>query len=205
MAIEKGTNLDVALQWKDGANRFKAGAFYSDFSNYIALLATGQLMPTNEGLVPEYAFTGVPAKLYGFEMEGTWRVLDAAQQVDLDGKLDLIRATNEAIDQPLPRIPPARLTAGVNWKLADWGARAEVIYSAEQDRVPSDDVPTPSYTLVNLAASYRMRMRGTEGFFFARLNNLTNELAYNATAIETVRYLSPLAGRSLAAGLRLNF
>ena len=49
MAIEKGTNLDVALQWKDGANRFKAGAFYSDFSNYIALLATGQIVDTDEG------------------------------------------------------------------------------------------------------------------------------------------------------------
>ena len=181
MAIEKGSNLDVALQWKDGANRVKAGAFYSDFSNYIALLATGQEVDTDEGEVPVFDFTGVPAKLYGFEVEGNWRVLDSAQQVDLDGKLDLMRATNEAIDQPLPRIPPARLTAGVNWKMGDWGARAEVIYAAEQDRVPTYDLPTPAYTLVNLSASYKLRMAGTEGFFFARLNNLTNELAYNAT------------------------
>jgi hypothetical protein len=42
----------VAVQWKDGANRVKAGAFYSNFSNYIALLATGQLVDTGEGLVP---------------------------------------------------------------------------------------------------------------------------------------------------------
>jgi hypothetical protein len=31
---------------------------------------------TDEGPVPELAFTGVPAKLYGIELEGTWRVLD---------------------------------------------------------------------------------------------------------------------------------
>ena len=205
MALEKGTNLDVALQWKDAANRVKAGAFYSDFSNYIALLATGQVVDTDEGEVPVFDFTGVPAKLYGFELEGTWRVLDNAQQVDIDGKLDLMRATNEAIDQPLPRIPPARLTAGVNWKMGDWGARAEVIYAAEQDRVPTYDVPTPSYTLVNLSASYKLRMAGTEGFFFAKLNNLTNELAYNATTIGTVRPLAPLPGRGLMVGLRLSF
>jgi iron complex outermembrane receptor protein len=205
MAIEKGSNLDVALQWKDGADRVKAGAFYSDFSNYIALLATGQVVDTNEGEVPVFDFTGVPAKLYGLEVEGTWRVLDSAQQVDLDAKLDLMRATNDAIDQPLPRIPPARLTAGVSWKMGDWGARAEVIYAAEQDLVPTYDMPTPSYTLINLSASYKLRMAGTEGFFFARLNNLTNELAYNATSIGTVRPLAPLPGRGLMVGLRLSF
>ena len=205
MAIEKGTNLDVALQWKDEANRIKAGAFYSDFSNYIALLATGQIVDTDEGEVPVFDFTGVPAKLYGFEVEGTWRVLDAAQRVDIDGKLDLMRATNEAIDQPLPRIPPARLTAGINWQMGGWGARAEVIYAAEQDRVPTYDVPTPAYTIVNLSASYKLGMKAADGFFFVRLNNLTNELAYNATSIGTVRPLAPLPGRGLLVGLRLSF
>jgi iron complex outermembrane receptor protein len=48
-------------------------------------------------------------------------------------------------------------------------------------------------------------MAGTEGFFFARLNNLTNELAYNATSIGTVRPLAPLPGRGLMVGLRLSF
>ncbi len=38
LGLEKGTNLDVALAWKDGADALKAGAFASDFSNYIALL-----------------------------------------------------------------------------------------------------------------------------------------------------------------------
>jgi len=71
--------------------------------------------------------------------------------------------------------------------------------------VPSGDEPTPSYTLVNLAASYKLRMARTEGFFFARLNNLTNELAYNAATIGTVRPLAPLPGRGLMVGLRLTF
>jgi len=204
-SIEKGINLDVAAQWKDGHNLFKAGAFYSDFSNYIALLATGQLVDTDEGPVPEFAFTGVPAKLYGIELEGTWRVLDSTNVVDLVGKLDSMRATNEGSDQPLPRIPPLRLTAGANWSLGPWAARAEVIYAAEQDRVPTYDVPTPAYTLVNLAASYRLKFTGADGLVFLRLNNVTNELAYNATSIATVRPLAPLPGRGLMGGVRLKF
>jgi iron complex outermembrane receptor protein len=194
-AMEQGINLDVALQWKEGNNIFRAGAFYSDFSNYIALLATGQLVDTDEGPVPEFAFTGVPAKLYGIEIEGTWRVLDNANVLDLIGKLDTMRATNEAIGQPLPRIPPLRLTAGTNWSMGPWAARAEVVYAAEQDRIPIYDVPTPAYTIVNLGASYRLNFTGAEGLVFLRLNNLTNELAYNATTIGTVRPLAPLPGR----------
>jgi len=205
MAIEKGSNLDVAVQWKAGAHRAKAGVFYSDFSNYIALLGTGQEEITDEGPVPVYAFSGVPAKLYGLEVEGTWRVLDSTQQVDLDGKFDLMRATNEAAGQPLPRIPPARLTAGINWALGDWAARAEVVYAAAQDRVPADDPATPSYTLVNLALSYKLRVTGADGFFFLRLSNAGNELAYNATSIATVRPLAPLPGRGLMGGVRLKF
>ena len=203
--VEKGGNADAALLWTDDANRLKVGAFYSHSSNYIALLATGQEVDTDEGPVPVYSFTGVPAKLYGLELEGNWRVLDAVHRVDLDGKFDLMRATNGATDQPLPRIPPSRLTAGVNWSLGAWAVRAEAICAAAQDRVPADDQATSSYTLVNVALSYRVQVTRGDGFFFLRFNNVGNELAYNATSIATVRPLVPLPGRALMAGLRLRF
>ena len=205
MGVEKGSNLDVAIHWKDGENRLKAGAFYSDFSNYIALLGTGQQVATDDGLVPVYQFTGIPARMYGFEIEGNWRLLDGSQKLDLDGTLDTMRATDEANGQPLPRIPPMRLTLGLNWRMGDWMARAEGTYAAAQDRVPPDDPPTPGYTIVNLSASYRLRFGGTDGLAFVRINNVFNELAYNATTIETVRPLAPLPGRGVMVGLRLSF
>lgn len=205
LSMEKGTNLDIALAWKDGPNTLKAGAFANDFSNYIALLATGQQVPSDEGLVPVYAFTGVPARMYGFELEGNWRLLDGTQQLDLDGTLDTMRATNEATQQPLPRIPPVRLTLGLNWRMGDWMARVEGTHAAAQDRVPTDDPATPGYTLVNLSASYRLRLSGADGLAFLRINNIGNELAYNATSIATVRPLAPLPGRGVMVGLRLNF
>ena len=205
LGMEKGTNLDIALGWKDGPNALKLGAFASDFSNYIALLGTGQEVPSDEGLVPVYQFTGVPARMYGFEIEGNWRLLDDGQKLDLDGTLDTMRATDEANGQPLPRIPPMRLTLGLNWRMGDWMARVEGIYAAAQDRVPTDDPPTPAYTLVNLSASYRLRLDGMDGLAFVRINNVFNELAYNATTIETVRPLAPLPGRGVMVGVRLSF
>ena len=204
---ERGANVDVAVQWKEGATRVKAGAFASRFSNYIILAATGEPDVINDAgeALPVYAFTGVPAQLSGLEFEGQWRVLDGAQRVDLDGKLDLTRSSNRATGEPLPRIAPMRTTLGANWSQGPWGARAEIVHAAAQTRVPANDVPTSGYTLVNLSTSYALKLSGADGLVFVKLTNLGNVLAYNAASISTVRSLSPLPGRGLMAGLRVGF
>lgn len=207
MALEQGTNLDAAIGWRSGPNRFTAGAFYSDFSNYIALLATGQLVDTDEGPVPEYLFTGVPARLYGAEVEGLWRLLDVGgQQLDLEGRFDVMRATNRANGEPLPRIPPARLTAALKWALGPWAAQLSVVHGAAQNDVPSDDVPTPAYTMVHLSGSWTFDLGGGgSGLAFVRIDNIGNELAYNASTIGSVRAKTPLPGRGMMVGVRLSF
>lgn len=203
--MERGGNIDLGVQWKEGANLFKAAVFANNFQNYIFLRQTPIELPTPDGPVPVFVFTGVPARFYGAEVEGNWRVLDATQRVDLTGKLDVTQATNRDTDQPLPNIPPLRVNVGVNWSLGGWAARAEVSYSAAQNKVPALDPTTPSYTIVNLWGSYKFQWSGSEGFLYVRLNNLTNELAYNATTIDTVRPLAPLPGRGLLLGLRMGF
>ena len=204
---EKGANIDLALQWKEGANRVKAGVFASRFANYITLLATGEPdFVTDEGdALPVYAFTGVPARLAGLEFEGQWRVLDGAQRIDLDGKLDLTRASNRATGEPLPRIAPLRTTLGLAWSQSAWTVRGEIIHAAAQTRVPADDVATAAYTLVNLSTSLALKLGSADGLVFAKLTNLGNERAYNAASISTVRSLSPLPGRGVIAGLRVSF
>ena len=207
MRKEKGANVDVALQWKQDDTRVKASVFASRFANYIVLAATGEpdfLTDVGE-LLPVYAFTGVPASLSGLEVEGQWRALDGPQRIDLDGKLDLTRGSNRSTGEPLPRIAPMRATLGLNWGQDSWTARAEVVHAAAQSRVPADDVPTASYTLLNLSTSYALKLGGASGLLFAKLTNVGNRLAYNAGSISTVRNLSPLPGRGLMAGLRVNF
>ncbi|MEK8031323.1 TonB-dependent receptor [Ideonella sp. DXS29W] len=206
LAKERGRHLDLGLQWKRGEDRAKISAFYSRFSNYIVLQATGEpdVVDGDESF-PVYAFRGVPAQLYGLELEGQVRLLDAASKLDLDGHADWVRGTDRATGEPLPRLAPVRMTVGLNWQMGDWSARAEVQHAEKQTRVPDDDTATPSWTIVNLAASYRIRLGERDGLLFAKVNNLTNELAYNASTIATVRPLSPLPGRALMAGLRVSF
>mgnify|MGYP002784543322 CR=1 FL=1 len=204
---ERGANLDLALEWRDGVNRLRAGAFASRYANYIALLPTGEPDVEDDGeFFPVYAFRGVKARLWGLEFEAARRVVDGPQgRLDLDATLDLVRATNRSSGEPLPRIAPARLTLGARWQHHGWTLRGELRRAAPQKRVPADDLPTDGHTLVNLSASKSLTLGGLDALAFLRIDNLSDELAYNAASIATVRVLSPLPGRSVAAGLRVAF
>ncbi|MBA3597817.1 MAG: TonB-dependent receptor [Methylibium sp.] len=206
--LERGGNLDVALEWKSGARRLRAGAFVSRFSNYIALLRSGEAdFVSDEGdSFPVYAFEGVKARLQGIELEGAWRAIDDAKgSLDLEAQLDALRADNRSTGEPLPRIAPLRLRLGAAYSLAGWTLRGDVVRAQRQSRVPADDERTPAYTLLNLALSKQLTVGFSDALLFVRLDNATDELAFNAGSIATVRELAPLPGRSLSAGLRMSF
>ena len=68
-------------------------------------------------------------------------------------------------------------------------------------------VATPAYTLVNASVSYRQKLDNTALTWFARIDNLTDQLAYSATSILTSTAFgkSPLPGRALKLGVQANF
>jgi iron complex outermembrane recepter protein len=207
-ARERGNNLDLALAWRLAENRFKVSVFQSRFSNYIVLNATGEadFVDPDGAAFPVFEFQGVNARLYGLELEAATRAWQGgAGQLDIDGKLDLVRGSQQGTEQALPRLAPLRATVGLNWEGGGWTARAEAQHAAAQNRVPQTDTPTPGWTLVNLSTGYSTKLLGGDALFFAKLQNAGNRLAYSASTIGTVRPLSPLPGRSLTFGMRVNF
>lgn len=212
---EKSTNLDLGLAWKSGANRFAVNAFANRFKNFISLEATGntrgdggELNPANaDGAVPEFAYLGVPARFRGLEASGSVRLLQNTSTVDLELTGDLVRATNANTGQPLPRLAPARVGAALVVASGPWGGRVGVTRAAGQDRVPAGEQATSGYTLLNAAVSYKTKAGPSNLLWFARLDNLTNQLAYSASSIltQTAPGKSPLPGRGLKVGLQASF
>ncbi len=206
---ERGTNLDLALEWKTPTSRLRIGAWGSRYSRYIALMKDGSTETVDGGDGPEtvdvYAFTAVRARLAGVELEGSHRMVWGGWTLDLDGKLDTVRGTDLDHDQPLPRLPPLKGTLGVGLGNGPWLGRLDWTVAARQDRVPDDDTPTAGYGLLDITLARRLSLGGADAFAFVKVGNAFDKLAYNAAAVDTIRGLAPMAGRSVKVGLRVSF
>ena len=205
LGVERGVNLDAALRWQRAGARIKAGWFVGRYANYLSLHPTGAMdagaRPAQP--LPVYAYVGVPARLNGFELEGQWQL--RGERWTLDGKIDSVRGVDRVRGEPLPRLSPLRFALGTQVAHGNWSVRADLVRVATQDRVPSNDVTTPGYTLLNLSATTRLGAALTSPLVFVKVGNVGNTLAFNATSLATVRSLVPLPGRSLSVGLRSDF
>ena len=221
---EKSLGFDVGAQWKSGANNARVNAYVTRFGNYIGLTATGRQLdeegnvaaPGADDTLAEYAYGGVRARFTGIEASGNQRLLGSdgfarsadGSTLDLEWRGDLVRATNTDTGEPLPRISPVRVGATLAYGNGPWGARFGFDSFASQNRVPSvGDRATDGFTLWNAALTYRMKVERANLTWYARLDNITNRLAYSATSIltTTVYPAAPLPGRTLKVGLRATF
>jgi iron complex outermembrane recepter protein len=212
LGVERSVHGELGAAFQHGRASFKASLFTTNFSRFIALDATGaQIVVPGEGgeppsEVPEYAFAAVRARLQGLELEGRARLSEGSWAVwDLTGGLDLVRGDNLDSGQPLARLTPARLRAGLEAGRSAWRAGAELRHAAAQDRVPETDTATPASTRLNLWWTWAQPGTSVQALWFMRLDNVTDELTFSASSIGTLRALAPLPGRALAAGVQLRF
>jgi iron complex outermembrane recepter protein len=226
---ERSTALDLSLRWKQGTSNARVGVFAQQFRNYMALRRSGidrDAEGNGQGvgvgdcgdgtsvdsactsqIFPEFRYSAVSARLRGFEADGKFRVVDRPYTVDVEGKIDYVRADDRFNNEPLPRIAPLRMTAGAIFGFGQWGARLELQNAAKQNRFARDDAigATDGYTLINAAVTYTFGGEKTNGTVFIRGTNLSDRKAYSASSIDTIRALAPLPGRGVKAGVQFNF
>ena len=218
LGLEKSHSLDAGLEWKSGLNRLVLTAFVSQFANYIGLMNTGEYRDEegepvgshaadDEGVLPLQLYQGVKAQFRGLEVSGRQRLWQGASTLDLDWRADTVRATNKSSGEPLPRIAPMRVGATLVHGQGPWSARLGADWHVAQKRVPNGSEATPAYTLVNASVSYRQKLDATVLNWFARIDNLTDQLAYSASSILTSTAFgkSPLPGRSFKLGVQATF
>jgi len=200
---ERSGNLDVGAAWKAGSNRFSVNGYMSRFQNYVALSSTG-LVEDGEDL---YIFEQVRARFVGMEASSSTRLSAGASTLDLALRGDVVRASNLSSGEALPRIAPWRVGASLIWGSGAWGAKFDVDRAGAQNRVPEGDTATAAYTLVNLSGTYRVKAGASNLLWYARLDNLTDTLAYSASSVLTSTAFgkAPLPGRSLRLGLQASF
>ncbi|MEQ1772846.1 MAG: TonB-dependent receptor [Burkholderiales bacterium] len=222
-AKEKSRAFDAALRMRSGAHSGSISVFHTRFKNYIGVFnsgntrgADGELKPpetitpgesdnTGEEVLPELAYRAVPARFRGMEAEGKFRLLDQASSLDLLLKFDYVRADDRSTGLPLPRIAPRRFGAGLDYRWGQLGARVDATWVSAQHRVSANELPTDSYTMLNAALTYRMKLPTPQGSveFFLRGVNLLNEEAHNHVSF--LKDIAPLGKRSGQIGMRAQF
>ncbi|HEY9192806.1 MAG TPA: TonB-dependent receptor [Methyloversatilis sp.] len=205
---ERSNSIDLQLRVKQGDHSGSVGVYRSRFSNFIALSGSG-IRRDADGLIdpagelPEFVYRAVPARFSGLEAQARLLLCRCSGELHLDLQADAVRATNRDTGEPLPRIPPLRGMAALDWLHDTLQLRLETQGVRRQNRVDAGSTPTAGYVLVNAFASYGFTAAGIGWEAWLRGNNLFDTEARNHVSF--LKDMAPLPGRSVMAGLRASF
>ena len=201
---EEATTADLSLRRVGDGIQWTLSAYYNDYSNYIFENPTGVFVPTDEGeefQVFEYRQGG--AKFHGFEAEVIFPLLQAGgRRLDLRLASDYVRGELDD-GGDLPQIPPLRLGGGIHFDQDELHIGLDAFYYDKQDRIAANELPSDSFTLVDLETSYRLPVGATYLFVFLRGSNLLDEDARQHAS--PLKDIAPLPGRSFHLGARAEF
>lgn len=152
---------------------------------------------------PVYIFTQQDAKLFGFEAEIDWH-LNTNLRVNAFSDYTRAKLSHSSDDNTdLPRIPAMRFGAELHWEKGNWHAELGATRYSKQDKIADFETPTDGYTIVSAAFNYYLSLDNVDLTFFARANNLTNELAKVHSSF--LKDTAPLPARSFVIGTKVRF
>ena len=200
---ERATTLDASLRYHGEPHAeswsMSLTAFQSRYRDYIYTTLTGDI----EDDLPVAEYRQDDARFRGFEAEVTLPALDfAGGQLATRMLADVVRAELTG-GGDLPQIPPFRVGAELRYSRSVWSAGVSAHCFADQERVAANELPTDGYMMLNADASWRLELGGRPLLVYLRGENLLDEDARRHTS--PLKEYAPLPGRSVGAGVRLEF
>jgi len=197
LSKETSNNVDLTLRKFAGDTTFSLSAFHNKVDNYIY----ARTLDNHEGFqLVEYAqrdatFTGLEGELR--------QKLSASLSATLFGDYVRARFDQGEGSRNLPRIPAHRVGVKLDGEWKQWHGMVELYRVGKQDKLAEFETETGGYNMLNIGTHYATRIGGVPTQFYARLNNLTDELAFSHTSF--IKNAAPLTGRNLTAGVRVVF
>ena len=194
LSEETSVGLDLGFRWETPRFDGSVTIFRTDFQDFIFLQP---LVDPNTGMqvimdgLPAEQYVQTDALFYGAEAHADIHLLE---HLMLDVTADTVIAEDDEASEPLPRIPPLRVGAGVHWDTDRYGVGAEARFSDEQDRVAPGEEPTNAFTIYNLFGHVQIAAGPTVHRFTLRVANLTDRFYRNH--VNRVKEVLPEPGRS---------
>lgn len=206
---ERSLGLDVSLRRRAGVVTGSVSVFANRFSDYIfesELPANAIPASANpDGLTP-FRFIARDAEFYGAEAELMFQLLERdAQHLHLTLFSDTVRATQTTDDEALPRTPPLRYGAKLDYENGALSAGLAVRRAQAATHLAPGESATAGYTLLTAHLGYLFTTGANRPSYelFARGTNLTNATAREHTSF--LKAFAPLPGRGVLIGVRLLF
>jgi iron complex outermembrane receptor protein len=200
---ETSRHIDIGLRKTGGSLTWSLTAFYTSFDDFIFLRDMGVDDAVSE--LPIFAYSQQDAHVSGFEAElFTPLATFGTGEIDLRVYADYVNGELDS-NENLPRLPPLRVGARVQYHHEDIVAGIEAARYSNQDDIAQFEEPTPGYTMVNADLSWVLPSSTSEletNLFF-KGTNLLDEDARRHTSL--VKDIAPLQGRNFQFGFRALF
>ncbi len=196
---ETSNGVEATLRGNGDGWSFGVSAYHNWFDNFIYETPTGAVQDD----LPVFQFRQAAARFWGVEAEGSVRLGEVAGMGFVaDGVADYTRATIRG-SGPVPRIPPLRLLGGLEAQSDMFDARAEVEWSAAQNRIAAFETATRNFTMVNASIVFRPFGKANGTSITASANNIFNVEARRHASF--LKDYAPLSGRDFRLSARFSF
>lgn len=181
---------ELALKKRFGRVTGSVNLFYNRFNGFIYEAFTGR----EEDGLRELEFRQADAEFWGGEAELSYL---AYEDRDIRTKLtlaaDVVRAKLRDIDEPLPRIPPRSLTAGIEVLSRYVDGTLEIQLVDDQSRTAPFELRTGGYALINASLGFHPFPDHADLTLSLMARNLGDTEARTHTSF--LKDLAPLPGR----------
>ncbi len=211
LSVETANNLDFSIAKTDGHLTWKVSLFANYIEDYIFQAFQDV---DNNGISDEVDENGIlgagnllsirlqqnNAIFYGFETEARIGFFEN-DYGQLSSRIfaDVVKAELTNGDN-IPRIPSARVGAGLEWSNHNYLANLDLIHVLKQNDVAELETKTDGYVLLNAGLSFAITKHSRLHF---KANNLLNEDIRRHTSF--IKERAPLPGRSFDIGVSLIF
>ncbi|HEX2121958.1 MAG TPA: TonB-dependent receptor [Thermoanaerobaculia bacterium] len=200
--LEKEVNLDADLSVRKLTGRVtgEINAFVNRFDNFIFQRLTDEAIDD----LPVLKYENADAIFRGVEVRADVLLLQrGARHVALQLSFDGVRAELRDTREPLPRIPPLEIGAGLRYEDGRVWAEVGFLRASRQSRVAQNEQATDGYTTFQGSVGVRLYRQRSVHDFVLRGSNLNDAEIRSHTSF--LKDLAPQPGRDIDLSYRVTF